>query len=483
MGELANIYLEEQLSTSKLVYVALDNFLVDIRPGFFADYDDVLKSLPAKRLKAGEAAQSANAAPPAPVANSGESIARSALIAAQNLARAARDDYEHACDELRKRAGEFATELDDLRTALLRSLFVRATLPRRSTESYAPQPDLPFFSPLYDEIVKALKRLKPLGAIDASSDASFAQFLTRAAEQGSLGRDTRLKVAEWEQTLLARVKEILYGAAGALHPPDYDLIQREADFFGGLDIQLPSAPNPFDLGPGSGDTLPTPDSPAAPRASAGAPNPLYSLFAGPGARATRPPVRRFRADDLSNAVPIDLSHRDRAVARREIADRFAQFSESVRNDLGSALDDLARKEFDVFSESMSRSIATGHLAVGGFGKVAKEMAVSTIKSIGAQSAVQGGHELAEGFKALGDNTGDAAGAHFAAAGKFFALAALAGVGGGALSAGSGSKDGAASPKSGSGSGKNRVIQKITIIGSPGPEHVAATKSQLKKLAH
>lgn len=137
--------------------------------------------------------------------------------------------------------------------------------------------------------------------------------------------------------------------------------------------------------------------------------------------------------------------------------------------------------FDAYSGAIDRAIDTGDFAVEGFGVAIRSLAVSTTKSLGQRAAVEGAFEFGKGIAAAADRD-ESASAHFGAAGKFFAIAAAAGVATGIGSTGASGKKSkekteqpippaGAHPDGAPASSRRRLVQKIVVIGDPSDEQV------------
>lgn len=162
--------------------------------------------------------------------------------------------------------------------------------------------------------------------------------------------------------------------------------------------------------------------------------------------------------------------------------------------LRAQTDDIAASAFDAYAVAMEDAVETGHFSAAGIGKSMKLSAKQSLLSIGQQASVKGAFEIAEGVSAYADQDSTGAGKHMAAAGKWFAVAGLAGAGAAAMggeggAGGGGTKDrkrdevapNGADPE-GRGSGKGRVIQRITVIGNPTDGQVGEIKGKLAPAA-
>lgn len=144
--------------------------------------------------------------------------------------------------------------------------------------------------------------------------------------------------------------------------------------------------------------------------------------------------------------------------------------------LRAQTENVAAAAFDAYVDSMEHAVETGHFSAKGIGKSMRASAKQSLLSIGQQASVKGAFEVAEGVSSYADHDSTGGGKHMAAAGKWFAVAGLAGAGAaatGGAEGGGGAKErkrdevapNGADPE-GKGSGKGRVIQRITVIGNP-----------------
>lgn len=156
--------------------------------------------------------------------------------------------------------------------------------------------------------------------------------------------------------------------------------------------------------------------------------------------------------------------------------------------LRAQTDNIAAAAFDAYVDSMEHAVETGHFSAKGIGKSMRASAKQSLLSIGQQASVKGAFEVAEGVSSYADHDSTGGGKHMAAAGKWFAVAGLAGAGAAAIGGGEGGggakerkrdevAPNGADPE-GKGSGKGRVIQRITVIGNPTDGQAAEIKGKL-----
>ena len=148
--------------------------------------------------------------------------------------------------------------------------------------------------------------------------------------------------------------------------------------------------------------------------------------------------------------------------------------------LRAETDDIASAAFDAYADAMENAVETGRFSAVGIGKAMKVSVKQSLLSIGQQASIRGAFEIAEGVSSYADHDSEGGGKHMAAAGKWFAVAGLAGASAAAVGGGEGGGGGRGSSKDpkrdeiapngadpeGTGGSKGRVIQRITVIGNP-----------------
>lgn len=161
----------------------------------------------------------------------------------------------------------------------------------------------------------------------------------------------------------------------------------------------------------------------------------------------------------------------------EFKDTSAEASASVEGSWNQ-LGDVAYRQigvigagaFNAYADAMETSMKTGELSAKSFEKAMKQVLAGTLRTIGQESAIKGAFQLAEGIGSAATLNAPKAALHFASSAKFFAIAAVAGAGAGALSAGSdgggGSRGSSVEPAGAEESeGGEDIVQTVTVIGN------------------
>lgn len=166
-----------------------------------------------------------------------------------------------------------------------------------------------------------------------------------------------------------------------------------------------------------------------------------------------------------------------------LGEAYDRLGESIQASLiGGAV-----SAFDAYAAALDETIALNAIFAGGFDRSMRNVAASTLRSIGQQATVEGAMSAAKAIRDYSDGNLPGAIGHTKAAGMFFGVAALAGVASGAMSV-SASGGGGASAGGGGGSfgggnnGGDNVTQNITIIGTLDAEAAENLYGQLAEAA-
>jgi len=144
------------------------------------------------------------------------------------------------------------------------------------------------------------------------------------------------------------------------------------------------------------------------------------------------------ADALRQKEALDATTaalKKKAEAEKKAADAAQEHSDKMKA-AADALNQMGIGALANFTGGLFAAADAAIMAGEGMGAAVGKMVKATLLGIATQAAVKGAFEMAEGFSMLARIvTAPLAPGHFLAAGKFFAVAALAGAGGLAMSAG------------------------------------------------
>lgn len=165
---------------------------------------------------------------------------------------------------------------------------------------------------------------------------------------------------------------------------------------------------------------------------------------------------------------------DRVSSEIERVRRHAPTALEVAASAAAHLGSVGGGAFDAYADAMDRSISVQSLLSQQTGRAMQNVVASTLRGIGSEAAANAVMETAKGIAASTGPAGVAAfgnpGGHFAAAGMFASVAALAGVGSGALSVkpgGGGGGGGGGSSRDGrSSEASDSPMVNVTVIGAP-----------------
>lgn len=158
-------------------------------------------------------------------------------------------------------------------------------------------------------------------------------------------------------------------------------------------------------------------------------------------------------------------------AGTQVIELEAQWEQSMANMKAIAWDALAvgaAGAFDVYADAVDQAITLNRFAAEEFGRSARNMLASTLRTIGQRSMVEAAYEFAKAIGALADGNGASAALHAKAGAMHLGVAALAGVAAGGLSVnagGGGGRSAGADPSGGGGGGRSGNTINVTVIGA------------------
>lgn len=157
------------------------------------------------------------------------------------------------------------------------------------------------------------------------------------------------------------------------------------------------------------------------------------------------------------------------VASIEGLTRQIELMEDVAEIANTAIAGTAAGAFNAYADALDETISLNQIFAGGFDRSMRNMAASVVRSVGQQAAIKGAFEVAESIAAFARYDVPGGTGHLKAAGVYFSVAAIAGVGAGALSVKSagGGGGGVAGSRGGRPSdGDSGPRYFITVIGAP-----------------
>lgn len=122
---------------------------------------------------------------------------------------------------------------------------------------------------------------------------------------------------------------------------------------------------------------------------------------------------------------------------QSLRDHWKGVTDDMKLMAKDAFADVMVGAFNAYADALDRTISLNAIFAGGFDRALRNMAASTVRSVGQQATVKGAFEVAEAFASLARYDGVGFAGHMKAAGAYFAVAATAGVAAGALSVNAG----------------------------------------------
>ena len=186
------------------------------------------------------------------------------------------------------------------------------------------------------------------------------------------------------------------------------------------------------------------------------------------------------ADGTETAVQLQQDEEEIASLNAKKAALQGDLAEEQR--LANFLDSIATPAYDAYCEAIDKTISLHNLLSEATGRAMQNVASNVLKSLGQQAIGKAMMATADGIVDLATPgmQGFAAG-QFEAAGLYLALAALAGVGAGALSVSPGSRGGGGGGGGGMSSGGGDTInQYVTVIGTLDDRDAANLQQQLAR---
>jgi len=174
------------------------------------------------------------------------------------------------------------------------------------------------------------------------------------------------------------------------------------------------------------------------------------------------------AQATNNEAEYESALRNIAAGEQRIdqLERQIVVMRAVASIADSAIRQTAAGAFDAYADALDETVSMNQLLHSSFDRTMRNVAASTIRSVGQQASVEGAMEAARALAALATYRYDAAANHAAASAAFFGVAALAGIGAGLTSVKGPGLGGSSRKGADGGPGGGKVSVNVTWIGAP-----------------